>query len=257
MNRDEKAAAVAEIGAELKESKAVFAVDYRGISVPQAAELRGKLREADASFSVVKNRLAKRAAAEAGATELDEHLVGPTALTYIKGDPVIAAKTVADFTRANEILAYKGGLMDGAFLDPDQFKAISVLPGVDVLRGRLVAVAAAPLTGVVRTLNQLIAGLASQLGQLAEQGVLGGDASTPAEEAKVEQDGSAEEAKVERAGDDDDAASEDAAPAEETKDSGDEDESRDSGESEDEETEQAPEASGDDAEAGSGDEKED
>lgn len=183
MNRDEKASAVAEIGEELDSATAVFAVDYRGISVPQAAELRSKLREADASFSVVKNRLAKRATGDAGASELDEHLVGPTALTFVRGDAVLAAKAINDFTKQNGVLAYKGGIMDGATLDPDQFSSIAKLPGVDVLRGQLVGLAASPLTGIVRTLNQLIAGMASQLGQIAEQGLVSGEAPAAEEEA--------------------------------------------------------------------------
>jgi large subunit ribosomal protein L10 len=191
MNRDEKATAVAEIGEELGNSSAVFAVDYRGISVPQAAELRAKLREADASFSVVKNRLAKRATGEAGASDLDEHLVGPTALTFVRGDAVLAAKAISDFTKQNGVLAYKGGIMDGAALDPDQFSSIAKLPGVDVLRGQLVGVAASPLTGIVRTLNQLIAGMASQLGQIAEQGLVSGEA--PAEEAPAAEESEAAE----------------------------------------------------------------
>ncbi len=127
---------------ELEASSAVFAVDYRGISVPQAAELRTKLREADASFTVVKNRLAKRVTADAGAEALDEHLIGPTALTYVKGDAVIAAKAITDFIQEHETIAYKGGIMDGKPLDPEQFKAIARLPGVDVLRGQLVGMAA-------------------------------------------------------------------------------------------------------------------
>ena len=188
MNRDEKAAAVAEIGEELDSATAVFAVDYRGISVPQAAELRTKLREADASFSIVKNRLAKRATGDAGAADLDEHLVGPTALTFVRGDAVLAAKAISDFTKQNGVLAYKGGIMDGAALDPDGFSQIARLPGVDVLRGQLVGIAASPLTGVVRTLNQLIAGLASQLGQVAEQGLVGGDAPAPADAEAAEAD---------------------------------------------------------------------
>ena len=109
MNRDEKTAVIDEIASELTEAQAVFAVDYRGISVPQAAELRGKLREADASFSVTKNRLAKLAAEKAGTEGLDEHLVGPTALTYVRGDAVLAAKAIADFIKANQTIAYKGG----------------------------------------------------------------------------------------------------------------------------------------------------
>lgn len=182
MNRDQKASAIESIGTELDSATAVFAVDYRGISVPQAAELRTKLREADASFSIVKNRLAKRATEAAGASVLDDHLVGPTALTFVRGDAVLAAKAISDFIRKNGVLIYKGGLMDGEPLAPDQFTSIARLPGVDVLRGQLVGLAASPLTGIVRTLNQLIAGLASQLGQVAEQGLVGGDAPAPVEE---------------------------------------------------------------------------
>jgi len=190
MNRDQKATAVAEIGEELDGASAVFAVDYRGISVPQAAELRDRLREADASFSVVKNRLAKRATGEAGASDLDEHLVGPTALTFVRGDAVLAAKAISDFTKQNGVLAYKGGIMDGAALDVDQFSSIARLPGVDVLRGQLVGMAASPLTGIVRTLNQLIAGMASQLGQIADQGLVSGEA--PAAEEPVAAEPAAE-----------------------------------------------------------------
>ena len=86
MNREQKAAAVAEIATRIQESQAVFAVDYRGISVPQAAELRAKLREADARFQVVKNTLTERAADQAGAESLKELLDGPTALTFVFGD---------------------------------------------------------------------------------------------------------------------------------------------------------------------------
>lgn len=181
MNKEQKQAAVKGIGEELEASNAIFAVDYRGISVPQAAELRGKLREADASFNVVKNRLAKRITSETGTESLDEHLVGPTALTYIRGDAVVAAKAITDFIKEHEILVYKGGIMDGAPLDPEQFRSISRLPGLDVLHGQLVGMTAAPLTGVVRGLNGLISGLASQLGQIAEQSLVAEGA--PAESA--------------------------------------------------------------------------
>ena len=183
MNRDQKAAQIEEIGEELSSATAVFAVDYRGISVPQAAELRTRLREADASFSVVKNRLAMRATERAGAGALDEHLVGPTALTFVRGDAVLAAKAISEFMRRERVLAYKGGLMEGAAIDPDQFSSIARLPGVDVLRGQLVGVAAGPLTGLVRTLNGLVAGLASQLGQLADEGLIGGDETAAEPEA--------------------------------------------------------------------------
>ena len=181
MDRTQKAAVIDEVAGQIQEAEAVFAVDYRGISVPQAAELRTRLREADASFTVVKNRLAKRATEGAGATDLDEHLVGPTALTFVRGDAVLAAKAVSDFIRTTGVLSYKGGMMDGAVLGPDQFVSIARLPGVDVLRGQLVGLAASPLTGIVRTLNQLIAGMASQLGQIAERGLVSGEAPAPAE----------------------------------------------------------------------------
>ena len=201
MNRDEKQAAVDEIGEQLEASSAVFVVDYRGISVPQAAELRGKLREADASFSVVKNRLAKRITADKGAEALDEHLVGPTALTYVKGDAVVAAKAIDGFTKEYEILVYKGGIMDGAPLGADEFKAIAKLPGVEVLHGQLVGLAASPLTGLVSSLNGLVQGLASQLGQLAEQGLIGKDApeaeAPPEPEAEAESEAEAPEAEAE------------------------------------------------------------
>ena len=219
MQREEKAAAIAEIGEELERSSAVFAVDYRGISVPQAAELRSKLGEADASFSVVKNRLAKRATEGASASELDEHLVGPTALTYVRGDAVVAAKAISDFVRQHGVPTYKGGLMDGAVLSPEQFAAIARLPGVDQLRGQLVALTASPLTGLVRTLNQLVQGLASQLGQVAEQGLIGADAA-PEVEAEPEPEAEAEpepepEAETEAAPEADAEGAPDAEPEEE------------------------------------------
>jgi large subunit ribosomal protein L10 len=196
VNKEQKQQAVKEIGAELEASSAVFAVDYRGISVPQAAELRGKLGEADATFSIVKNRLAKRITADSGAEALDEHLVGPTALTYVRGDAVVAAKAIADFAKEHEILSYKGGIMEGEPLAPEQFKQIARLPGVEQLRGQLVGLAASPLTGLVQSLNGLIGGLATQLGQIAEQGLLGGEAA-PEAEAEPEEEPTEPQAEAE------------------------------------------------------------
>ena len=139
MRKEDKAALVDEIADRLGDAEAIFAVDYRGITVPQAAELRAKLTEADTTFRVVKNRLAKRATERAGTAELDPLFEGPTALALVKGDAVAAAKAISTFGRQHDILEYKGGLMDGAPLDPDQFTAIARLPGLDVLRGQLVA----------------------------------------------------------------------------------------------------------------------
>ena len=178
MKREQKTQVVEELTSTLGEADAIFAVDYRGISVGQAAELRGKLREADALFQVVKNRLAKRATAGAVAEAIDEHLVGPTALTLVRGDAVIAAKAISTFARENDVLEFKGGLMDGEVLDPEGFAAIARLPGLDVLRGQLVGVAASPITGLARGLGSMVSGLAIALGQIADQGLVSGEPPT-------------------------------------------------------------------------------
>ena len=199
MNKDQKQAAVKEIGERLQESNAVFAVDYRGISVPQAAELRTRLREADASFNVIKNRLAKRIIGESGAGALDEHLTGPTALTYIKGDAVIAAKAIADFTKEHDKLAYKGGIMDGETLEVPQIQAIAKLPPRDVLYGQLVGMVAAPLTGLARGLGGLIGGLATALGQLQQKKESGEVPAGEAPAAETPAEAPAEEVSAEEA----------------------------------------------------------
>jgi len=180
MNREEKSAAIQEIAAQIEESEAIFAVDYRGISVPQAAELRSKLREADASFRIVKNRLTKIAADQAGEERLAELLNGPTALTFVRGDTAQAAKAISTFNKEHDVLTYKGGFMDTTSLDAESFKAIALLPSREVLIGQFAGVVASPVTGVVRGLNALIQGLASQLGQIADQGLVSGEAA-PAE----------------------------------------------------------------------------
>jgi large subunit ribosomal protein L10 len=175
MTKEDKAALVDEIADRLGDAEAIFAVDYRGITVPQAAELRAKLAEAEASFRVVKNRLAKRATERAGTTELDPLFEGPTALAFVKGDAVTAAKAIATFGRQHDILAYKGGLMDGAPLEPDQFTTIARLPGLDVLRGQLVGVVSSPLTGLTRGLASMLSGLAVALGEIQERGLVRGE----------------------------------------------------------------------------------
>ncbi|HWC09387.1 MAG TPA: 50S ribosomal protein L10 [Solirubrobacterales bacterium] len=199
MNREEKSATIQEIAAQIEASEAIFAVDYRGISVPQAAELRGKLREADASFRIVKNRLTKLAAEKAGEDRLAELLQGPTALAFVRGDTAQAAKAITIFNKEHEVLSYKGGFMDTTSLDEDAFKSIAKLPTRDVLNGQLAGVVASPITGLVRGLGSMIQGLALQLGQIAEKGLVTGEApAAEAEEAPAE-DKKADEAEVEDA----------------------------------------------------------
>ncbi len=181
MKREEKSAVIDELAEDLGAAEAIFAVDYKGISVTQAAELRAKLRESDAQFKVVKNRLAKLAAEKAGTKDIDNLLQGPIALTLIKGDPVVVAKTITTFTKEHDVLEYRGGVMDGAPLDEDSFKAIARLPGRDVLHGQLVGLAASPLTGLVAGLSNMISGLGRQLAQMAEQGLVTGEEAPAAE----------------------------------------------------------------------------
>jgi large subunit ribosomal protein L10 len=169
MNREQKATAIAEIATQIDESHAIFAVDYRGISVSQAAELRSNLREADALFKVVKNSLTERAADQVGAEALKDYLSGPTALTFVRGDVAVAAKALADYARTTQLLPVKGGLMDGAVLDVEQIRTLSRLPSREVLYGQLVGVVASPVSGLVRTLNALISGLAVALGGVREK----------------------------------------------------------------------------------------
>jgi len=200
MNREQKAAVIEEVATQIKDSEAVFAVDYRGISVPQAAELRERLLEADATLRVVKNTLTERAADQVGAESLKELLDGPTAFTFVKGDAALAAKVIATFRRENQVLEFKGGTMDGATLSIDQIESISRLPTRDVMHGQLVGMMASPITGLVRGLNQLIAGLALQLGQIAEQGLVSGEVPAPvAQEEPAAEEAPAEEAPAEEA----------------------------------------------------------
>jgi large subunit ribosomal protein L10 len=176
MNREQKAAVVEELAEQIRSAQTIFAVDYRGISVAQAAELRARLRDAGARFRVVKNSLTERASDAAGAEPLRLLLEGPTALTFVSGDAALAARALNDAARAFGTLEFKGGMMNGAALSADQVRAIARLPSREVLHGQLVATVAAPLTGLARTLNALIAGLAVQLKAIADRGLVGGEA---------------------------------------------------------------------------------
>jgi len=169
MNREQKAAVIEEIAAQINESEAVYAVDYRGITVAQAAELRGKLREADATLRIVKNTLTIRAADQAGAEALKPMLEGPTALTFARGDAAAAAKAVFDYARATGLLPFKGGTLNGDALAPEQVQSIARLPTRDVLNAQFVNIVASPLTGLVTSLSNLISGLARQLNQVVEK----------------------------------------------------------------------------------------
>jgi large subunit ribosomal protein L10 len=197
MNKEQKAAVVDELAEQIEQAGAVFAIDYRGLSVTQAVDLRARLGEVDAAFRVVKNRLTWRALDKAGVESLKELLEGPTAFTFARGDAALAAKTLAGFRREHRLLEFKGGTMEGEPLTVDQIEAIARLPGRDALQGQFVGVLASPLTGLVRGLGGLIQGLALQLGQIQERGLVGGDS----DETSVEAEADTAEAEAEAAAD--------------------------------------------------------
>src|SRR5215211_3392173 len=225
MNREQKTAVVEEVAAQIQESEAVFAVDYRGISVPQAAVLRERLTEAGARFRIVKNTLTLLAVDKAGAEALKGVLEGPTAFTFVTaedGDVALAANALAQFKREHNLLDFKGGLMNGEPLTAEQIAELARLPARDVLHGQVVGMIASPITGLVRTLNALIIGLAIQLKQIADEGMVpvGGAAAeaapapeaAPAVEPAPADEGAAapEEPAAEEAGAPDEAAAEEA-----------------------------------------------
>ena len=216
MNREQKTAAIAEIVENINESEAVLVVDYRGLTVTQAAELRGTLRDADATLVVAKNTLTGRAIAEVGesAEPLREFLAGPTALTYVKGDVAAAAKAITTFAKDNgDLPTFKGGVLDGNQLSPDEIQAIAKLPSRQALYGQLVGMVASPITGLARSLGGLLGGLAIALGEVnakKESGEIpSGDA--PAASAPTEDTPAPAEAQDEATGDDVPAAENDAA----------------------------------------------
>jgi len=189
LDRNQKAAVIEEVAGQISESQAVFAVDYRGISVPQAAELRTKLRDGDASFRVVKNTLTERAAEQAGAEGLKAYLEGPTALAFVRGDAAAAAKAINDLGKTTGLLAFKGGWMDGRALSGDEIVRISRLPSREVLYQQLVGLIASPISGLATSMSNMISGLARQLQAMADQGLVGGTAApapAPAAEAAPE-----------------------------------------------------------------------
>lgn len=180
MNREQKTAVVKEIGEQISSAEAIFAVDYRGITVAQVAELRIRLREADTRLRVVKNSLSELAADAAGAEDLKPMLQGPTALALVNGDAALAAKALNDAGRKLNLLAFKGGLLNGSVLSAEDVRSIARLPSRDVLNAQLVGTIAAPISGLVRGLNALIAGIAIQLQAIADQGLVS-SADSPAE----------------------------------------------------------------------------
>jgi large subunit ribosomal protein L10 len=190
MKRDQKTQLIDELAAQLGEAQAIYAVDYRGISVPQAAELRASLREQDASFRIVKNTLTLRAADQAGVEAIKELVAeGPTALTFVRGDAALAAKALDGFSRRADVLVLKGGLLEGRVLAAEEIRQLARLPSREVLTAQFAGVVASPLTGLVRGLGSMISGLAVALAQVRDQK----EAEAPAPEPQAEAEAPASE----------------------------------------------------------------
>jgi large subunit ribosomal protein L10 len=184
MARPDKAATVAEIADEFRTSNAVVLTEYRGLSVKQLQELRRALGE-NATYAVVKNTLTKLAAKEAGVDSFEELLSGPSAIAFVKGDAVEAAKSLRDFARTNSPLVIKGGVLDGKPLTPAEIAKIADLESREVLLAKLAGAMLASLNNAVYLLNAPLSQAARLVGALqakAEQdpSILGGGAGTPA-----------------------------------------------------------------------------
>jgi large subunit ribosomal protein L10 len=132
----EKTAAVAEITERFQGSSAAVLTEYRGLTMAQLTELRRSLGQ-DTTYAVVKNTLTKRAASEAGFPVPEELLTGPTAIAFISGDPIEAAKGLRDFSRTNPLLVIKGGVLDGKALSPDEIRKLADIEPREVLLAKL------------------------------------------------------------------------------------------------------------------------
>ena len=152
MARSDKSATVAELADELRGSTAVVLTEYRGLSVRQLTELRRALG-GNASYAVVKNTLTKIAAKEAGIDGIDEHLVGPSAIAFVKGDPVDAAKGLRDFARLHPVLVIKGGVLDGQLLSADEIRQLADLESREVLLAKMAGAMKASLVNAASLFN--------------------------------------------------------------------------------------------------------
>ena len=186
MARPEKVAAVEEIREKLAGSDAAVLTEYRGLKVGQLAELRTALRPAGTEFKIFKNTLARRAAEEAGLLELVPMLQGPTAIAFIKGDAVIAAKALRDFGKANAALVVKGGLLGTKVLVPADVEALAEVAPRDVLLARLAGGFQAPLVKAAGLFQAFTRNMAYGVKALIDQRIEGGEAM-PVDEAPVDE----------------------------------------------------------------------
>lgn len=202
MARADRNAAVADIVESFNDAAGAVLTEYRGLTVKELQDLRRSLGE-NANYAVVKNTLAKIAANQVGITGFDDLLTGPTAIAFIQGDVVEAAKGLRDFAKANPTLVIKGGVLDGNILDAAEIAKLADLESREVLLGKLAGAMLASLSQAVYLLNAPLAQAARLAGALQakaqeDPSILAGGAGTPAaaEEAPVAE-AAAEEAPAE------------------------------------------------------------
>jgi large subunit ribosomal protein L10 len=169
----EKERVVAELAERLRSSDTLIVADYRGLSMTEIDDVRTKLLEQGARFSVVKNRLTKRAAEEAGVSALNEFLEGPSAIAFVgEGDMVAVAKTLSDTARRTRVLAIKGGILQGTPVEAARVEELASLPPEDVLRGQVLGAIVGPLNAIVGLVNaplqNLVGLLEARIDQLNE-----------------------------------------------------------------------------------------
>jgi len=176
MLRQDKERIVSELAERLKSSQNLLVADYRGLTMPEIDELRSKLLETGARFTVVKNTLTRLAAEEAGVKQLLDLIDGPTAIAFIdaEGDPAAAAKILNDTARAHDVLVIRGGLLEGDTVSDVEIKRLATLPPADVVRAQFAGAVAAPLTTIVglftAPLRDLVNVIDARITQLQEQG---------------------------------------------------------------------------------------
>lgn len=161
--RPDKAATVAELAGGFRDSQAAVLTEYRGLTMAQLTALRHSLGR-ETTYAVTKNTLAKIAARDAGIAELDELLIGPTAIAFVKGDPVEAAKGLRDFAKTNPLLVVKGGVLDGRRLSAEEITKLADLESREVLLARLAGALQATMSQAAATFNAL----PTQLARLAQ-----------------------------------------------------------------------------------------
>jgi large subunit ribosomal protein L10 len=191
VQKSQKEAVIADLTERLQSSDTLIVADYRGLTMTEIDDLRGKLIEAGARFSVVKNTLTRRAAEAAGQEQLLALLEGPTAIAFLEseGDPVAVAKALSDAAKATKVLEIRGGIMQGRSITAEDVESLAKLPPIEALRGQVVGAITSPLYTIVglftAPMRDLVGLIDARIEQLREQGDTSDAGAAPAAEAET------------------------------------------------------------------------